>query len=58
MPELPEVEFARSCLERWLGGEKLARVEAEPTRVLRGSSVDALTALSGRRVEKIERRGK
>lgn len=29
MPELPEVEFARSCLERWLEGEKLARVEAE-----------------------------
>jgi formamidopyrimidine-DNA glycosylase len=58
MPELPEVEFARSCLERWLAGRRLVEVAGEKTRLLRGSSVDALEALSGHVVERITRRGK
>lgn len=58
MPELPEVEFARRCFERWLGGEKLAKVEADRTRIVRGSSPEALASLGGRRVERVERRGK
>jgi formamidopyrimidine-DNA glycosylase len=58
MPELPEVEFARRCLERWLGGETVTRVEADPTRVVRGSSPAALAALAGLRLERVERRGK
>jgi formamidopyrimidine-DNA glycosylase len=58
MPELPEVEFARGCLERWLGGTTLARVEADAGRVIRGTSREAFARLSGRRVRAIERRGK
>lgn len=58
MPELPEVEFARACLERWLKGEQLLRATAAPSRVLRGSSPRALAKLSGHRVEGVERRGK
>ena len=58
MPELPEVEFARSCLSRWLRGQKLGKVEADPTRVIRGSTPKAFAALSGQRITKIERRGK
>lgn len=59
MPELPEVEFARQCLTRWLRGKRLERATASPaTRVLRGSSEDALRALEGHRIEDIERRGK
>lgn len=58
MPELPEVEFARSCLSRWLGGKTLSKVEADPTRVIRGASPKAFAALARDRVTKVERRGK
>src|SRR5690606_29397147 len=58
MPELPEVEFARRCLVRWLRHHPLAAVEAEPTRVLRDSSPAALRALVGARLEDVDRRGK
>lgn len=58
MPELPEVEFARSCLSRWLGGRELRSVEADPTRVIRGARPAAFAALARDRVTKIERRGK
>src|SRR5262245_18108146 len=58
MAELPEVEFARGCLERWLGGERLVRVEADPNRVIRGTVHDGFSGLAGRRVRTIERDGK
>jgi formamidopyrimidine-DNA glycosylase len=58
VPELPEVEFARSCLSRWLGGKTLRSVEADPTRVIRGAQPRAFAALARDRVTKIERRGK
>ena len=58
MPELPEVEFARSCLSRWLGGRTLRSVEADPTRVIRGASPEAFAALARHRVTRVERRGK
>jgi formamidopyrimidine-DNA glycosylase len=58
MPELPEVEFARGCLERWLGGQELARVEADPGRVIRGTSPAAFAGLAGAKVRAVERRGK
>jgi formamidopyrimidine-DNA glycosylase len=58
VPELPEVEFARSCLSRWLGGHTLRKVEADPTRVIRGAQPKAFAALARSRVTKIERRGK
>ncbi len=58
MPELPEVEFARSCLSRWLGGRILVRIEADPTRVIRGTPAKAFAALSRDRVTRVERRGK
>src|SRR5258708_37486723 len=58
MPELPEVEFARGCLERWLGGVTLQCVEADAGRVIRGTPREAFSRLGGRRVRAIERRGK
>jgi len=58
MPELPEVEFARGCLERWLGGQSLLRVEADAGRVIRGTPREAFSRLGGHRVRAIERRGK
>jgi formamidopyrimidine-DNA glycosylase len=57
MPELPEVEFARGCLSRWLSGRTLARVDASRSRVLR-TDPRKLAELSGCRVRAIERRGK
>jgi formamidopyrimidine-DNA glycosylase len=58
VPELPEVEFARSCLSRWLGGQKLDRVDADATRVIRGASPKTFAALARHRVTRVERRGK
>jgi formamidopyrimidine-DNA glycosylase len=58
VPELPEVEFARSCLSRWLGGRTLRRVDADRTRVIRGASQQTLAALARHRVTRVERRGK
>jgi formamidopyrimidine-DNA glycosylase len=58
MPELPEVEFARGCIERWLKGKPLARVEADRTRVVRGSSPAAIEELAGHKLQRVERRGK
>lgn len=59
MPELPEVEFAARSLRRWLEGRVIARAEAEPSRVFRGSDPTRFEhELASRRVEGIERRGK
>ncbi|HEY3595070.1 MAG TPA: DNA-formamidopyrimidine glycosylase family protein, partial [Polyangiaceae bacterium] len=58
MPELPEVEFARACLERWLGGEVVVEAEAGSARVTRGPLRAAFARLGGRKVLAVERRGK
>jgi formamidopyrimidine-DNA glycosylase len=58
VPELPEVEFARSCLSRWLRGRTLSQVEADATRVIRGAPPKAFASLARQRVTKVERRGK
>ncbi|MBL8921946.1 MAG: bifunctional DNA-formamidopyrimidine glycosylase/DNA-(apurinic or apyrimidinic site) lyase [Myxococcaceae bacterium] len=58
MPELPEVEFARRALTKWVDGRSIVRTEADPkVRTFRGSNVKDVEALVGR-VERIERRGK
>ncbi len=59
MPELPEVEHAASCLRRWLLGERIERVEAPASRVLRGASPAGVARrLRERRLCAVERRGK
>jgi formamidopyrimidine-DNA glycosylase len=58
MPELPEVEFARRCLSRWMVGRRIVAVHAAPSRALRGTSQAALRELAGRTVRAVERRGK
>lgn len=58
MPELPEVEFARRSLTKWVDGRSIVRTEADPkARTFRGSKVKDVEALTGR-VEGITRRGK
>ena len=58
MPELPEVEFARRALVRWMKGRRVVRAEAEKkARTFRGASPAAFEALTGR-LERAERRGK
>lgn len=47
MPELPEVEFARRQLVRWLNGRAVARAEAEDARTFRGADRRAFEALRG-----------
>ena len=58
MPELPEVEFARGCLERWLQGRVLREVRVAPSRLLRGADARLFDACVGRAVEQVDRRGK
>src|SRR5262249_50648824 len=58
MPELPEVEFARGCLARWLVGRRITKISASASRVLRGRSRKALLALRGAEVLRVERHGK
>jgi len=59
MPELPEVEHARRCLERWLRGATLDAATLLEPRIGRGTSARAFSrALVGRRVERVDRRGK
>jgi formamidopyrimidine-DNA glycosylase len=58
MPELPEVEFARRCLERWAKGHVVRAISAETSRVLRPAGPRALQALRGATVTSVDRRGK
>src|SRR5438093_10810999 len=58
MPELPEVEFARRCWERWADGRTVLTVAAKATRVLRPRSPRALRALEGATFVGFGRRGK
>lgn len=59
MPELPEVEHARRQLASWLRGAHITSAVLHDRRLGRGTTATAFTrALEGRRVEKIERRGK
>lgn len=60
MPELPEVEFARKQLSRWLKKAEIERAEVVDARILdakiKASSVEK--ALTGKSVKSVERRGK
>jgi formamidopyrimidine-DNA glycosylase len=57
LPELPEVEVARRNLERWLGRDKLVRVELSP-RIFIGRARAFAATLRGRTLRAVERRGK
>jgi formamidopyrimidine-DNA glycosylase len=59
MPELPEVETVRRCLEPVLTGRRLERVEISDPRLVRPYAPDEVAAeLQGERVASVERRGK
>lgn len=59
MPELPEVEVARRALARWTEGHTILRAKTGKSRLLGSQSPQKVTrALTGRRVEAVERRGK
>lgn len=59
MPELPEVEFAANKLRTWSTNGRITRVEVHDPRILKGGDAqDFVTALKGRTVGAIERRGK
>jgi formamidopyrimidine-DNA glycosylase len=59
VPELPEVEYARRQLQRWLAGATIAHAVISDARILgAGSPRSVARALAGRRVRRVERRGK
>jgi formamidopyrimidine-DNA glycosylase len=57
MPELPEVEIARRCLERWVEGRRVRRIEVVDARVVAGGGA-ALAPLEGARAVACDRHGK
>ena len=59
MPELPEVEHAARQLQAWMLGKRILRAAASRSRVLRAQAPQRFArALTGRRLEAVERRGK
>ena len=60
MPELPEVEFARKQLSRWLTKGKIARATIADARILDAGvkSADVVRALRGKTIRDVVRRGK
>lgn len=59
MPELPEVERARTQLEGWLVGRRLGPVEVPNSRLLRGQDPAEVAAiLQGAKVQAVLRHGK
>ena len=60
MPELPEVETTRRCLEPELAGRTITAVEVRRPRMLRRQPrpVDFTDRLAGRRIERLGRHGK
>jgi len=59
MPELPEVEHAASTLRLWLAEAPVLRARAAATRLFRAGDHRLFEQrLTGRRLERVERRGK
>jgi formamidopyrimidine-DNA glycosylase len=58
VPELPEVEHARRCLQRWLGGATIVAVKVLDPRIVKRGRASRVAELVGRRVLRVERRGK
>jgi formamidopyrimidine-DNA glycosylase len=58
MPELPEVERAARLLESAVRGKRIVRIRALHPALARGLPPSAVRRLKGRRIERVERRGK
>jgi formamidopyrimidine-DNA glycosylase len=59
MPELPEVEYNRKRLARWLRGARIAAARTDDARVVRPVSPRSFVErVSGRAVVRVDRRGK
>ena len=59
MPELPEVEHTRQNLARWMLHARVTSVKTNDVRIVRPEKPRAFVrAVTGRSVERIERRGK
>jgi formamidopyrimidine-DNA glycosylase len=59
MPELPDVEMTRRDLKRWVVGASVTAADTRDARLSRPASPRAFAhALTGRSVERVERRGK
>lgn len=59
MPELPEVEYERRTLDRWLRGATILSAQAHDRVIMRPRAPATLARdLKGRRVERVDRRGK
>ena len=59
MPELPEVEYVKRRLERWMRGATIVDVDSSDARTIRPTSARTFAErVKGRDVETVDRRGK
>jgi formamidopyrimidine-DNA glycosylase len=59
MPELPEVEYTRRNLDRWMRGRRIVSVQTNDARIVRPKEPKAfIDSLTGRTIRSIDRRGK
>jgi formamidopyrimidine-DNA glycosylase len=58
VPELPEVETIRRSLEKLIGGQTVTAVDIREQRLRRPLTPNFATALTGRTIHNIKRRGK
>lgn len=58
MPELPEVEFARRCWQRWARRRTVTAISVLEPRVVKPDAPRSLEALRGATFVRFERRGK
>lgn len=58
MPELPEVEYTRQNLVKWMQGARIVAVQTDDARAAKPKPKAFIAGLEGRRIEAIERIGK
>lgn len=58
MPELPEVEYTRQNLVKWMQGARIVAVQTSDVRLAKPKPKAFIAGLEGRRIEAIERIGK
>jgi formamidopyrimidine-DNA glycosylase len=59
MPELPDVEWTRGRLQKWMRGASITSARSDDARVLRPRApAVVMRSLVGRRIESVSRRGK
>ena len=58
MPELPEVESVVQDIRPFVVGKRISSLQVEVPRLIKTDENEFLSVLPGKRIERVERRGK